>query len=210
MNNHHNPKNTIIDIISQYPISVNKLLYANKVDTYDSIDLQDYEITFIADSIFDLLSDDIYYIKSNDIDISKQFIDFYSKNREFQFLRYDEIGLTKQGGEYWEFKFLPNWYHYIQVYYTDNGYHDFSELLLQSLNKDMIDDIIIKFNLSGQDYHISQESNWQPCYWKDIKDTSFILSITSNDIKQKIIIDDIYRYISNLNNEFCSLTKNFI
>ncbi len=129
----------LFDALSKHTTSVNRLIYANKVDTYDSVEFQEFDQKYMSDLIYHLLKSGYARIDVNEMDKTYEAIEFYEKNICFNFNRYDLIALTPKGGQIWEQEFKPNWYNYIGVHYYDMSYIDPVGIELTSMNYDLLE-----------------------------------------------------------------------
>lgn len=201
----------LLDVLSRYPCTVNGIIYANKVDTYYSYNFQEYSSREIEKIVFEMLSQDFCYIQSNDVDITKQSLNFFCKERKFDFQRYDCIGLTQLGGQRWEELFKPNWSNFIDVLYDDVSYLNPVNMDLKSSNKSLLMEILKPLNIENIEDFFILEKEWQPCYWKVISDLNcYNFNYTANSIDEKIIIDEIYNSLSNYSKLFCEDTEYFL
>ena len=186
---------SLINLLSQYKISVNRIIYASKVDTYEAIDFQGLGINCLEKVIFDLLNDGICFIENNGVDITIKSIKFYKENNHFDFDRSDLIGLTKKGGELWEEKFLPNWNNYAQVYHEDNSCYEENptcKIEVITLNKDILL-AITKDTGIRVDNFITHKNIWHPFYWKEIQQDILVFSFTSSNFNERLMIERILR-----------------
>lgn len=202
----------IIDSLSQYEIQINRLLYSNKVDTYDGINFQEYEQYHISKEIFYLLINGICevfsYKNENFKNITNESIIYFKENKLFNFDIYDGIFLTKKGGELWEKNFKPNWNYYIGCSYDDKSYTEPVSIEITSINENLLIEVFKKLNKDKITIEMLDE--WEICYWKTITDIPiFKYSYTAESIEEKILIDDIWQNLHTYKDKFCKKTRGF-
>lgn len=209
-----NTENTILDLLSKYEISVNTLIYASKVDSYIGYDLREYNANKISKTIFNLLDNNFCFVYnfnneiSQEINITEQAINYYKKNKFFDFHIYDNIKLTPKGSNLWEQIFQPNWFNYIDVYYEDKSYTEPVRIELISMNKCLL--LEICQNLNQENLIIEALDEWEICYWKTITDIPiFKYSYIAESIEEKMLIDDIWQNLHTYKDKFCKKTRGF-
>lgn len=208
---------TLLNLLSKYPLQVNKLIYANKIDTYDNDEFQEYSIDEMSKFIFETLKSELCFVYSFDkksekeINISQKAIVDYQRHQTFDFGRYDGIALTAKGGEIWEKEFQPNWHYFIDGsgYQNHNEMLGFEILYLNSTNKDLLDNICK--NLSHLPIEIYQDHNWflsnyRPYYWKVINDSVYCFTITANTFDDKLLLEKTLNSLGKYDKLFCPKT----
>ncbi len=197
----------ILDVVSQYPIEINHILFGNKFVFVRSSEIFEYHsANDIYMSLYGLLCRDFICLKNCSVDKFSDFNDFL--NHEFPVNCW--IELSQKGGQAWEQEFKPNWYNYIEVCYCDISYTDPISIELTSMNHGLLTKICQELN---QDKIIIKKlTEWDICYWKQVLDESiFKFSYTAHSIDEKILIDNIYHSLgSNYYKElFCKKSKYF-
>lgn len=190
----------IIDTISQYELSINELLYGNKINFYPVLCLQAYNIKQIQLAIWELLQHSLIYLTDDEY----QETEFFTQ--DFNYSTF--IGLTALGGEYWEKLYQPNWDNYIQIHYDDKSYLEPVKLELISLNIMLLNNATQ--HLSSDKLQLTNIKSWNISYWKSITNQKiYQMKYVAETIQEKILIDDIYNNISSYQQDFCKNTEYF-
>lgn len=198
----------VLDVLSKYTTSINRLLYANKVDTYDSVNFQEYNLAYMSSILFYLLKKGLLFIDVDNVNKTKDVIDFYENNQYFDLNRYDLVYLSPEGAKLWEEEYKPNWFNYIDVYYEDRSYTEPVTIELISMNKALLLDIC---QHSNQDkLKIENLDEWEICYWKKVQDVDiFKFTYVAETIEEKILIDEVFNDLSSYKDLFCKKTEHF-
>lgn len=197
--------NQFIDLLSKYPMQVNKLIYANKVDSYDNYNYQSYSIEKMSEFIFELLENKLCFVRyfdeklEKEIDISQKSMDYYRQHQSFDFGRYDSIGLTDKGGEYWEQLFHPNWDYFIDA---SGGHYNIDNMIgmevvhLNSTKKQLLDEIcqpLPHLQIEINEYNERQTPTMHTYYWKTMSNTKFYCyTIVANSDDDKILLENTF------------------
>lgn len=196
---------TILDILSKYDFPINDFIYGNKVNLYQVHELLEYNSNQILKSLWDLIRDELIIFNK-----ATKPINSLDDLVSIDFDPSITIGLSCLGGQKWEKAFEPNWLNYIDVLYDDVSYSDPVAIELYSLNKDLLLKVLKPIEAINLERFISIDLEWKPCYWKTFDSSHcFKFAFLADDIKHKIIIDDIYNSLSDYQNLFCPKTHHF-
>lgn len=196
----------ILDIVSQYPISINDILFGKAVNLYRTSHLFKYYSEYtVSYSLYHLLLENFIFYDGFIIDEFSDFGRFVDK----KFSANCYIELTQKGGQYWEEIYQPNWHNYIGVCYDDVSYTQPVNIELTSMNFDLLQKIYQELN--QEKIIIEKLTEWEICYWKKITDGDiFQFSYAANSIDEKILVDDIYHDLSSYKELFCKKTRCFL
>lgn len=198
----------VLDVLSKYTTSINRLLYANKVDTYDSVNFQEYNLAYMSSILFYLLKKGLLFIDVDNVNKTKDVIDFYENNQYFDLNRYDLVYLSPEGAKLWEEEYKPNWFNYIDVYYEDRSYTEPVTIELISMNKALLLDICQYLNQDKLAIELLDE--WDICYWKKVQGIDiFKFTYVAETIEEKILIDEVFNDLSSYKDLFCKKTEHF-
>lgn len=199
-------KNMIIDILAPRKLLINDFLYGNKLNLYQTHDLAKYSQQEVNQNLFQLFQSNIIDLEDieNNINTLSLNVDNFMTGFESTIL----VGLTQQGGKYWEIQYEPNWFNYIDVYYEDRSYTEPVTIELISMNKALLLDIC---QHSNQDkLKIENLDEWEICYWKKVQDVDiFKFTYVAETIEEKILIDKIFNDLSSYQDLFCKNTNHF-
>ncbi len=206
----------ILDILSQYPLSINQLIYANKLDCYLLYEIQDYPSQQIYASMWDLLEKGFIRIQQHDAKneetktlVIKNFDEFLN----LEFTRYTEIELTKLGGQEWEKIFQPNWDNYISCLVDFTSYTKPTDFDVLSFNKQLLSEVVAPLNIDIKKYcSIIDFHNYfiYPYYWKDFSNMDCIhFQYQAETLEEKILVEKIVN-TCDYKDKFCTKTKQFI
>lgn len=203
----------LMDKIAQYPVNVNHFIYANKIDNYKSHEFQAYDLATMSKLIFELLQDgfcEVFYWKNDKkVIINKQALEYYHKHHCFDFDREHYIALSQKGVAYWQEYFKPNWDYYIGYMYDDNHYTNPVAVEVTSINEALLEQIFQHIDKNKIQKELLNE--WEICYWKTIRNQPiFKYSHTANSIAEKILVDDLWRNLSDCyRDKFCPKSQDF-
>lgn len=199
-------KNIIIDILAPRKLLINDFLYGNKLNLYQTHDLAEYSQQEINQNLFKLFQDNMIYFENTKDSTNILSLSIYDFQTGFETSIL--VGLTQQGGQYWEQCYQPNWFNYIDVYYEDKSYTEPVKIELTSMNKSLLLEICQTLNQDKLMIDILDE--WEICYWKKVQGVDvFRFTYIAETIDEKILIDNIFSRLYSYKSLFCKNSEHF-